>query len=301
MVERSRLTSMRIVNFRCVGSKGLTVELSDIVCLVGANNSGKSTVLSAYEAAVNQTMLESQDINCGASGQSATVELWVHIPSGAGNVDEKWKESKDGLLLVRSKWEWPPEGGKPVRTTWDPSTSAYAEDGKASGLDTVFNSRLPKPFRIGSLEDPEEEHRKLLTLVLEPVVNKLKTLMQDDDSELRKKILALQAEAEKPVAEFRQDINGVESRVNTSYKRVFSSAEIKLNVNLGEIKINPENNLLTSSRVDIVEPHGRTRWNQQGTGSQRALFWSMLQVRSELNRIAEERKQRDKQLREKTK
>ena len=292
---------MHITNLGCIGNDGLTVALDDIVCLVGANNTGKTTVLRAYEVSVNQMELKTEDFNCQANGQPATVELWVHIPAGAGNVDDKWKEEKDGLFLVRSKWEWPILGGKPIRTTWDPSAGSYAEDGKASGLDTVFNSRLPKPFRIGSLEDPEEEHRKLLKLVLEPVANKLKALMIDEQSELRKRVVALQSEAEKPVADFRKEIERVESRVNSSYRRVFSAAEIKLTVSLGKLDFDPEKSLVSASRIDVLEAHGQTRWNQHGTGSQRALFWSMLEVRSELNRIAEERKQLEKTTKDKDK
>jgi len=301
VAERSRLVRMHIANLGCFGNDGLTVALDDIVCLVGANNTGKSTVVRAYEAAVSQLDLQPEDFNCQANGQPATVELWVHIPAGAGNVDEKWKENTNGLLLVRSKWEWPVTGGKPVRTTWDPTAGSYAEDGKASGLDTVFNSRLPKPFRIGSLENPEEEHRKLLTLVLEPVANKLKALMVDENSELRKKVVELQGEAEKPVADFRKEIERVESQVNSSYRRVFSAAQIKLTVSLGELGFDPAKSLVSASRIDVSEAHGLTRWSQQGTGSQRALFWSMLEVRSELNRLAEERKQLEKAAKDKEK
>lgn len=294
MTERSRLVRMHIKNIGCIGEDGLTVELDDIVCLVGANNSGKTTVLRAYEAAVRQTELKADEFNIGTKGEPATVELWVHIPKAAANVDEKWKETIDDLLLVRSKWEWPPTGGKPVRTTWDPTAQTYAEDGKASGLDAVFNSRLPQPFRIGSMDDPNEEHKKLLTLVLEPVVNRYRILMQDQDSDLRKKILDLQAEAEKPVAEFKDQFEQIQNKVNSSYRQVFNAAEIKLTVSLGDIGFDPQKSLTAASRVDISEKNGQTRWDQQGTGSQRALFWSMLQVRSELNRLSDVRKQIEK-------
>ena len=294
MTERSRLVQMHIKNIGCIGNNGLTVELDDIVCLVGSNNSGKTTVLRAYEMAVKQAKLEPDDFNLNANGQAASVELWIHIPQAAANVDEKWKQAKEDLLLVRSKWEWPIDGGTPVRTTWDPTTSAYAEDGKAAGLDAVFNSRLPQPFRIGSLDDPNEEHKKLLTLVLEPVVSRYKALMQDQGSELRKKIVELQAEAEKPVADFKDQLEKIQSQVNSSYKQVFSTSEIKLTVSLGDIGFDPQKSLAAASRVDIADKNGQTRWDQQGTGSQRALFWSMLQVRSELNRVSELRKQSEK-------
>ena len=226
MADRSHLVRMRIVNIGCIGAEGLTIELDDIVCLVGANNAGKSTALRAYEAAVKMHELKPDEINASANDAPAIVELWVHIPAAAANVDEKWKEAKDGLLLVRSKWEWPASGGKAVRSTWDPTNSDYAEDGKASGLDAVFNSRLPQPFRIGSLEDPNNEHKSLLNLVLEPVVSRYKSLMLDNDSDLRKKIAELQSEAEKPVAEFKEQLEKIQSQVNTSYRQVFNAAEV---------------------------------------------------------------------------
>ena len=133
MAERSHLVRMHVKNIGCIGNDGLTIELDEIVCLVGANNAGKTTVLRAYELAVKQAELKLEDFNRNSNGKPATVELWVHIPKAAANVDEKWKEEADGLLLVRSRWEWPINGGKPTRTTWDPETKEYAEDGKASG------------------------------------------------------------------------------------------------------------------------------------------------------------------------
>src|SRR2546428_651034 len=100
MPGRSKLIRMKITNLGCIGSRPLTVELDEIVCLVGANNSGKSTVLRAYEAAVNQLELKSDDFHCDSDGTPASVELWVHIPEGAGNVDERWKEPAGEYLLV---------------------------------------------------------------------------------------------------------------------------------------------------------------------------------------------------------
>ena len=292
---------MRITNLGCIGPDGLDVALDEIVCLVGANNCGKSTVLRAYESAVNMAELKPVEIHSKANGHAATVELWVHIPKDAENIDAKWKEEVDKLLLVRSKWEWPATGGKPTRTTWNPTTGEYSEDDKASGLDNVFKSRLPKPFRIGSLEDPEDEHRKLLELVLEPIKLRLAESMKDENSALRERIKDLQAEAEKPVATFRADLDKVQGRVNKSYQRVFQASEIRLSVSLGELGLDPGSALSKSSFVEVVEGNGKSRWQQQGTGSQRTLFWSMLEVRSELNRLDEERKQLAKNKSEKEK
>lgn len=295
MTERSHLVRMHVKNIGCIGNDGLTIELDEIVCLVGANNAGKSTVLRAYERAVRGEALTPDDFNQHAKENPASVELWVHIPEAAANVDEKWKEAKDGLLLVRSKWEWSCTGGKqPIRTTWNPLANdgigEYAEDGKASGLDSVFNSRLPQPFRIRSLDNPNAEHKKLLALVLEPIARKYKSFMDDKASDLSQKIAALQAEADKPVMEFNEHLENIQTQVNLSYQQIFNSAQIRLNISVGDIGFDPQKNLADASRVDIAEQNDQTRWEQQGTGSQRALFWSMLQVRSELNRQSDIRK-----------
>ena len=176
MAERSRLVKMRMANLGCVGHEGLEAMLDDIICIVGANNSGKSTILRAYELAVgNETFVMERDLCKSVPDGPAIVEIWVHIPENTPNIAEKWKSPENGLLLVRSKWEWSKEAvWKRKRFTWDPEINEYADDGKASGLDTVFNSRLPQPFRIGSLEDPKVEHENLLTLILQPIAEALK-------------------------------------------------------------------------------------------------------------------------------
>ena len=45
MAEHSKLVKMKTVNLGCIGPEGLVIALDDIICLVGANNAGKSTVL----------------------------------------------------------------------------------------------------------------------------------------------------------------------------------------------------------------------------------------------------------------
>lgn len=299
-MDRSKLVKMRVVNFGCIDNEGLEIALDNIVCLVGPNNAGKSTALRAYEAAVTQANLTVDDINVKARtvGSPTTVELWIHIPKEAENIDEKWKEQIDGLLLVRSKWEWP-SPGKPIRTTWDPVTQEYATDGKAAGLDNVFNSRLPKPFRIESLQGPLKEHSALLALILEPILKDLTTMLQDEESDLFAQVLALQEAVRKPITAFKEQLAEVQEKVNTSYRRVFNSSQIRLSVDLVDWKIDPTAAIKDGSRVCVVEPHGQTSWEKQGTGSQRALFWSMLEVRSELNRISEEKARLAKNVKEK--
>lgn len=288
MPERSRLVRMKIVNLGCIGPEGLTVELDNILCLVGANNCGKSTVLRAYELAVGtEAFSKEEDLCRRADGKPASVELWVHIPKGIENIAEKWKATESELLLVRSRWEWSAETNwATTRQTWDPEINDFGDD-KASGLDNVFSSRLPKPFRIGTLDDPAEEHKKLLTLVLQPVADKLKARLEDSQSDLSKALLAFTEVAKIPVNEEQQKINAIQTELNRSHNEIFPDLSIGFDIGLGDVKIDPVALLLKNSQLKFQEWASEVHWHQQGTGSQRALFWTMLQVRSKLSALSD--------------
>lgn len=289
MADRSRLIKMRIQNIGCIGPEGCEIAMDSIICLVGSNNCGKTTILRAYELAVGTENFNQQNDLCKRSnGLPASVEIWVHIPKGTANVAEKWKVEENGLFLVRSKWEWNAENNyAKVRSTWDPEINAYSPDDKASGLDTVFSSRLPIPFRIGSLEDPEEEHKKLLTLVLQPIADKLRQNIADEQSELREAITQIGTLAQAPVQEEKERLETLKNDLNQHHNAIFPDLQIDFDIGIGDIEINPIQLLLKNSRLKFKDWEDEVVWSQQGTGSQRALFWTILQVRSRLKTLAD--------------
>jgi predicted ATPase len=289
MPDTSRLVKMRIRNIGCIGPEGCEIDLDSILCLVGANNTGKSTILRAYELALGTANFDTKNDICQRCGNaSATIEIWVHIPEGTANIAEKWKVPDGDLRLVRSKWEWNKDTNwTKVRTTWDPEIDDYASDDKASGLDNVFNSRLPVPFRIGSLEDPETEHRKLLTLVLQPIASKIEKQLENDTSELCKAISLVSELARNPVDAEQDRLNTLKVDLNRSHNAIFPDLRMDFDIGIGEIDINPMQMLLKNSKLKFTDWLDEVSWVQQGTGSQRALFWTMLQVRSRLKTIAD--------------
>lgn len=285
MNSKSKLVKMEIYNLGCIGPEGITIELDNMLCLVGPNNCGKSTVLRAYELAVGNKQITPEDrcIRC-AENDNPKVILYVHIPKGMPNVDEKWKFEENGLLLVKSKWEWDSEG-KPMRQTWNPEINDWSSEDKASGLDTVFSSRLPVPFRISALEEPKEEHKRLLTLILQPISDKIKHILEDKESELSKTLSTITSFAKKPINEEIENINKLKEKLNKSHNEIFPKLNLDINIDIGDIKIDLVKQLLENSNIEFYEWSDRIDWNKQGTGSQRALFWAMMQVRSELKAI----------------
>lgn len=289
MPDRSRLVKIFIRNLGCIGPEGCEIALDSVLSLVGGNNTGKSTILRAYELALGTvTFDKAKDLCRRAADAAATVEIWVHIPEGTANIAEKWKAPDGDLRLVRSKWEWSKDTNwAKTRTTWDPEIDNYSADDRASGLDTVFNSRLPVPFRIGSLEDPEAEHKKLLTLVLQPIAEKIQRQMADETSALRKTIASLGELAKSPVDEERDRLNELKTDLNRSHNAIFPDLKMDFDIGIGELEINPLQMLLRNSKLKFTDWLDEVSWAQQGTGSQRALFWTMLQVRSRLKTVAD--------------
>ena len=69
-----------------------------------------------------------------------------------------------------------------------------------------ISSRLPIPFRISALEEPKEEHKRLLTLILQPISDKIKCILEDKESELSKTLSLITNYAKKPVDEEKDNI-----------------------------------------------------------------------------------------------
>lgn len=282
---QSKLVKMEIYNMGCIGAEGLVVELDKMLCLVGPNNTGKSTVLRAYELAVsNSNIKESDKCKWSSEEELPEVILHVHIPKGMANIDEKWKEPIGDLLIVKSKWIWGKDL-KPTRYTWNPQIQDYSTDAKASGLDNVFSSRLPIPFRVNALDNPLEETKQLLTLILQPIEQKYNAILQDKSSEISIQLNKLQELIKKPIEEEKNNISKLDTKINNAHNKIFPDLKIGVDLDIADIVIDPLKQLKEKSNIVFSEWNNSIEWNQQGTGSQRALFWALLQVRSELKTL----------------
>lgn len=283
---RSKLLEITIKNIGCIGPEAVTVRLDDVLCLVGPNNSGKTTVLRAYELAVNPGSFDHLRDHCNWSGpeELSEIVLDVHIPRGMGNVDEKWKITDGSKSIVRSRWVWPKEIGKATRQTWDPEISDWAEDGKAGGADNVFTSRLPKPMRINSLDDAISTEDILVTLALSPFVKELRELEGDENSQISRDKLALTTTVNKLTETHKERLDAISTQVKDGFQGIFPGVGVHLHVEMPVPDLKLEALLKQGSGIRIAEPAGQSQLIQQGTGARRALFWAMLQVHNEISR-----------------
>lgn len=290
-VNRSKLVRITVRNIGCIGNDGVEIELDNVVCLVGKNNSGKSTVLRAYELAKGSAAFDPTKDRCqyAPEDQPSEVMLEVHIPEGIGNVDPKWKTEKDSLLIVKSRWQWAAPNYQKVRTTWDPiggpnGEGGWAEEGKAGGADPVFNSRLPRPLRIGSLDDAAKTEEMLLTLALGPLIADLEKERINPESALFKAISGVSNRLDVLSEEHEEHFNAIAGRVAVGFKGVFPRLDVKLQIGSAPLAPKLGDLIKGGSSLKVQDGAVETALIQQGTGARRALFWSMLQVHNELSR-----------------
>lgn len=302
-VNRSKLVRITARNIGCIGNDGVEIELDNVVCLVGKNNAGKSTVLRAYELAKGSAAFDPTKDRCqyAPEDQPSEVLLEVHIPDGIGNVDAKWKKERDGLLIVKSRWQWAGPGFQKVRSTWDPTggsdgEGAWADEGKAGGADPVFNSRLPRPLRIGSLDDADKTEEMLLALALGPLLVGLEKERINPESDLAKAISGVSERLDDLSGAHEKHFNTIAGRVAAGFKGVFPRLDIKLQITAAPLVPKLGDLIKGGSSLKVQDGTIETELVQQGTGARRALFWSMLQVHNELSRDKEIRQEYRKRL-----
>jgi hypothetical protein len=108
-------------------------------------------------------------------------------------------------------------------------------------------------------------------------------------------MLAVVTAAMAPVIEFQNDIDVIGSNVGKGFKEVFPDLDLRIKVAMEPPSFDAAKAVLAGSSIRFIEANSETILKQQGTGSQRALFWALLRVR---NTIVQERKARDERLKE---
>ncbi|WP_322068204.1 ATP-dependent nuclease [Paraburkholderia bannensis] len=301
--NRSKLVRISVRNIGCIGNDAVEVSLDDIVCLVGRNNAGKSTILRSYELAKGSLQFDTnRDRHIHANDDSPSeVVLEVHIPDGIGNIAPEWKVDDGGLRIVKSRWQWAAPHYQKVRTTWNPAGGVdgkgdWDPDKNAAGLDNVFTSRLPRPLRIGSLDDAEKTEEMLLTLALTPLLTSLEKERLNKESALAKAIASITANIDALSTAHAKGFNEIADQVTEGFKSVFPALGVRLNIASAPFSVKLEDLLKRGSGLRIADGKADTSLSQQGTGARRALFWAMLQVHNELTRDAEIRAEFRKRL-----
>lgn len=289
--SRPRLVKLTIKNFRCIGNESVTIDLDDIVVLVGPNNVGKSTILRAYEVVMSEGSAEGQlaldDFPNGKIDPNALPEIELHTVVFDSGPGDEWTEAAEGGgKLVRERWTWKTPGA-PTRLGFNVSLGRWAIETDPEkvpwGAPGVANARRPQAHRVDAFASPDAQAGEVVKLLMLAINERVKGRKAGStgggDSDFASLLAGIASLQKKIVQESQDQIEGVQKELTGYVQRVFpghcvvfdARPEEDLDKALNLFKANPQ--LLMGPEGGYLSSIGR-----QGSGARRTLLWTALRL-----------------------
>jgi putative ATP-dependent endonuclease of OLD family len=289
-IQKPRLIKLIVKNFRCIGTTPVSIDLNDIVVLVGANNVGKSSILKAYELAMsqgsNKGKLKIEDFPNNKIDPDNLPEIELHTIVYDNSPGEKWITIlPNDERLVKERWIWANEGD-PKREGWDAEANAWSEQ-VPWGAPNVANSRRPEPHRVDAFDPPEEQATAIKDLLMKAVNDKVKNLKganQEEENEYHQLLAKVKELQKKIVADSQDQIDAVNVELSLQFEKVFPNYKIDFDAK-PEDNLDKTINLFKADPQLLMGPVGGylSTIERQGSGARRTLLWTALKFISENN------------------
>ena len=287
----TKLRKLIIKNLSCIGSTPVSIDLDEVVVLVGRNNTGKSTILRAYQLVCGTSVpkLGLHEFPESKVNPQALPEVELHTKIIQNPPADKWIAKIEGEDIVRERWTWtgPDIVGK--RQGFDTTAGDWV-DQVPWGAPNVANSRRPEPHRIDAFATPDDqiqEVTKLLQTALKEMVKKLPRMTQDEEGnevqtpygKLVEDIGGLQASV---LAEATEKIAHVQTYLTELIQNVFQGYEIQFDAKAEEDLASSINFFKPDALLRMGPKGGHLSPAQhQGSGARRTLMWAALKYLSE--------------------
>lgn len=283
-----KLAELIIENFRGVGPNGVRIKIDNIVVLIGKNNVGKTTILSAYEAfASTGAALKLKDFhNEDIKNKPKITGIFVDVTEG--ELSTKWIHNDEVLgyiNCIKAQYQWSAPDEKGEKYAFNPATGQY-EKGGLGGFDSILTSKIPTPLKISPLDDPLELEKKILEILTEAI----KKSNKKDNSKVEQLLSSIKQLAEDVQKEIAEDLTTSCAMVSEEMMKVFPEATV-IHIEPQASKIEPEKLIGGGSfiRLGSSEQHLAPLSNH-GTGLQRTFLWSALKMLAETGRHQVQRK-----------
>jgi putative ATP-dependent endonuclease of OLD family len=296
-IPRPRLHKLSIKNFRCIGAVPVEIELDEIVVLVGPNNVGKSTILRAYELAMNQGSgagkLTLEDFPAGKINPTALPEIELHTVIYDNTVGERWINDISGEKIVKELWTWS-NIGDPIRQGYDAIEKKRSEN-VPWGAPNFANSKRPQPHRVDAFANPKDQADEIINILETLIKDRVKQFQNNkietpngEISEYAKLLENIQLIQKKIVAEASSEIETIETEISNLIDKVFSGYKIKLDAR-PEDDIEKSINFFKANSQLLMGPQDGylSSIDKQGSGARRTLLWTALKYISENKKNAQ--------------
>lgn len=286
-LERGKLRSLSVRNFRCIGSNPVRVDLDDIVVLVGPNNSGKSSILRAYEIAMsegaNAGKLGIDDFPNGKVDPDQPVEIELVTEVIFGNPGKQWLGGLDGKpakledrKYVKEKWVWT-AAGKGTRFGWNVETQEW-DSKKPWGYANVANARRPAVHPVRAFDPPEAQAKQIHNLLSKAILDSAK-LLEKDGVKLYDRILGEIDEFQKLALDHNKGkIEEAENALNEIISTIFIDHIVRYvqssDASDSVLKLFPDGGKLTMGHKD----GHLSDLESQGSGARRTMLWATLKL-----------------------
>jgi len=283
-----KLSGLTIKNFGCFDDAGCEIKIDNIVVLIGQNNTGKSTILDAYEAfasaggelKISNFYNENTKIPIEITGffTDITAEDIKTVGKKCVYIDETFGE----CIKVMYKWSEDSKNGEKFegeKYTFNSESSKF-EKGGSGGFDSLLASRIPVPLRIKPTDTPE----KIETTITEILTATIKTSIKKDKS----KVAELLEQLEKLTNDFAAEVDGqlkeTTDNISLKLKDIFPNYTAQFKPALGKVEV--EKIIANGSHIRIKETDKDSLpLSHQGAGMQRSFLWAAISALAELGRI----------------
>ncbi|WP_122500668.1 ATP-dependent nuclease [Pseudomonas viridiflava] len=282
-----KITKLLIKNFGCIGPEGIAVDIDKIVVLVGANNSGKSTILRAFEVVTEGQKLSQDDFYNRQIVPGALPEIELHsIVIDDNKPGDEWcGVAPNETWVVKERWSWAGANVDPVRIGYNVTLGRWAETADKEkmpwGMKSVSNSRRPKPHRVNTFDSPEAQSKAITSLLkslLEEDIKRIKTSEADEHSRYETILASLKTLRQDSKDIQAAGIASMQTQANLILEQIFPGYQMKV--------VSPES--VAPISIDLLGDEfalemGVTNGEsfpleKQGSGTQRTALWTILKL-----------------------
>lgn len=296
-VPRPRLHKLTVKNFRAIGNDPVSLELDDIVVLVGPNNSGKSSILRAYEVVMlhgsKDGKLTQEDFPNAMISAENPIEIELEtVVFDAKAPGDKWirHDAATGDMFVRERWTWVAPGD-PKKVGWDVAAGNWHEKEGPWGAAGVAQAARPEPHRIQAFDSPEKQADEIVKLLKNVLNDRIKSLQsaehqEGEQNDYQQLLTSIQDFQKRAVVEANEEIGKVEAELNLLVGKVFPGQEIRFDAR-PDGDVESALNFFKEAPQLLMGPKGgyQPTIDRQGSGARRTLLWAALRLLAEQSRI----------------
>ena len=104
--EGAKIRKLVVKNLGCIGSTPVEIDLDEIVVLVGKNNTGKSTILRAYDVLFSSSKptLTIDDFPESRVDRENLPQIELHTKVSSKPPGNRWIAEIEGENIVKERW-----------------------------------------------------------------------------------------------------------------------------------------------------------------------------------------------------